>query len=79
VRSSAEWTKKFNCGFEVRLSYTKFDLTQSRTVRSQVVDLREINKGQGDLALLQRDGEYLLTKTDGKWSISDYVPKKQSA
>ena len=79
LRSSAEWTKNFNCGFEVRLSYVQFDLTQNITVRSQVVDLREINKGQDHFALLQRDGEYVVTKTDGKWSISNYIPKKQGA
>lgn len=79
VRSSAEWRKRFNCGFEVRLRYAKFDLTQSITVRSQVIDLREINRGQGHLALIQRDGEYLLTRTDGKWSIRDYIRKKQGA
>lgn len=79
VRSSAEWAKKFNCGFEVRLEYTKFDLTRRVEVRSQVVDLREINKGEGDLALLQRDGQYLLIKTNGKWSISGYIPNKQGA
>jgi len=58
VRSSAEWAKKFNCGFELQLEYTQFDLSQSVTVRSKVVDLREINKGEGDLAVLLKDGEY---------------------
>jgi hypothetical protein len=78
VRSSGEWAKKFNCGFELQIEYTEFDLSRSIKVRSKVADLREINKGEGDLALLQSDGEYLLTKTDGKWSISDYVPARQS-
>lgn len=72
VRSSAEWTKKFNCGFEVQMEYSEFD-SQSVKVRSKVVDLREINTGQGDLALLQKDGEYLLKKENTKWSISGYL------
>src|SRR5262245_52157122 len=49
VRSSAEWVKKFNCGFELQLEYIQFDLSTSIKVRSRAVDLREINKGAGDL------------------------------
>jgi hypothetical protein len=73
VRSSAEWAKKFNCGFELQLEYTQFDLSQSVKVRSKVVDLREINKGEGDLAILLKDGEYSLRRVNGKWSVSEYV------
>jgi hypothetical protein len=75
VRSSPEWAKKFNCGFELQLEYTQFDLSQSVKVRSKVVDLREINKGEGDLAVLLKDGEYSLRRVDGKWSVSEYVEK----
>ena len=71
--SSAEWRKKFNCGFEVQLSYTHLDLSGDVRVRSKVVDLRDINTGTGDLALLQRDGEYALKKIDGRWLIGGYV------
>src|SRR5271168_4558477 len=28
VRSSGEWAKKFNCGFEVQLAYQEFDLAR---------------------------------------------------
>jgi hypothetical protein len=76
VRSPAEWSKKFNCGFEVQMEYTHFDLSESMRVRSRLLDLREINSGQGDIATLQREGEYLLKKTNQKWSISDYIPRK---
>ncbi len=76
VRSSAEWSKKFNCGFEVQMDYTHFDLSERVKVRSKLVDLREINTGQGDIATLQRDGEYVLKKANRKWSISGYIPKK---
>jgi hypothetical protein len=38
--------KKLNCGFEIQLEYTHFDLPQSMRVRSRVVDLREINRGR---------------------------------
>jgi hypothetical protein len=75
VRSSAEWTKKFNCGFELQLEYTQFDPSRNIKVRTKVVDLREINKGEGDLALLLKDGEYSLQKVDGKWSVKDYAAK----
>jgi hypothetical protein len=77
VRSRAEWAKKFNCGFEVQLAYKEFDLTQIMRIRTQVADLREINQGTGDLALLLRDGDYTLAKTDGKWFIRAYFPKTQ--
>lgn len=36
----------------------------------------EINKGEGDLALLQRDGEYSVMKIEWKWSINEYVNKQ---
>jgi hypothetical protein len=75
VRSSAEWTRKFNCGFELQLEYTQFDLSRSIKVRSKVVDLREINNGEGDLALLLKDGEYSFQNVGGKWSISEYIVK----
>jgi NTF2 fold immunity protein len=77
MRSSGEWAKKFNCGFELQLEYTQFDLSRSIKVRSKLIDLREINKGEGDLALLEKDGEYSMQKIDEKWSISDYTPKPQ--
>jgi len=73
VRSSAEWVKKFNCGFELQLEYIQFDLSTSIKVRSRAVDLREINKGEGDLALLLKDGEYSIQRIDQKWSITRYV------
>jgi hypothetical protein len=73
VFSSADWAKKFNCGFELQLEYTQFDLSNRMKVRAKVVDLREINKGEGDLALLLKDGEYSIQKIDGKWSIGEYV------
>jgi hypothetical protein len=73
VRSSAEWVKKFNCGFELQLEYIQFDLSKTIKVRSKVIDLREINKGGGDLALLLKDGEYSIQRIDGRWSISQYI------
>ena len=75
VRSAAEWQKKFNCGFELQLEYTRFDPPKNIKVRSRVVDLREINKGEGDLAILLKDGEYSLQKVGSKWSIKDYSAK----
>ena len=73
VLSSAEWVKKFNCGFELQLEYTQFDLSNRMKVRAKVADLREINRGEGDLALLLKDGEYSVQRIDGKWSIREYV------
>jgi hypothetical protein len=75
VRSAAEWPKKFNCSFELQLEHTQFDVGRNIKVRSKVVDLRDINKGEGDLAILLKDGEYSLQKVDGKWSINDYAAK----
>jgi hypothetical protein len=76
VRSSAEWRKKFNCGFEVLLGFVTFDESKSARVHAQVQDLREINEGVGHIAILQREGDYLVQKIDGKWRISEYVLSK---
>jgi tetratricopeptide (TPR) repeat protein len=78
VCSLAEWRKKFDCGFEVRIEYPSFDLSQGKDIRVQVLDNREINQGTGDLALIVRDVNYLLHKSDGKWLITDCVPTKQT-
>jgi hypothetical protein len=75
VRRAAEWQKKFNCGFELQLEYTQFDLSQDIKVRSKVVDLREINKGEGHFAILLKDGEYSLQKVGSRWSIKEYSAK----
>lgn len=78
VCSSAEWRKKFDCGFEVRIEYPSFELSQGKDIRVQVVDNREINQGTGDLAVLLRDVDYSLHKSDGKWLVTDCVPTKQT-
>jgi hypothetical protein len=78
VRSSAEWKKKFNCTYELQLSYTNFDLSGDIKIRSKVLDLREINTGQAHFAVLVRDGEYSIQKLDGKWITKAYVPKPLS-
>jgi hypothetical protein len=71
VCSIAEWRQKFNCVFEVRLQVVSPDLSQSVRVHTQVLDLRP------DIAVIERDGEYLVRKNDGVWVVSDYVPAKQ--
>jgi len=78
VCSSAEWRKKFNCGFEVRFQYPSFELSQGKNIGVQVVDLREINQGVGDLAVIVRDVQYSLHKSDGKWLVSDCVSTKRT-
>jgi hypothetical protein len=75
VRSAAEWPKRFNCGFELQLEYTQFDLSRDIKVRSKVVDLRDINKGEAHIATLMKDGEYSFHRVDGKWSVRDYTAK----
>jgi hypothetical protein len=72
--SSAEWPKKFNCGFEVRMQFVSLVTSQGARVHAEVQDLREINAGEGHIALRLR-----VRKTDGKWSISEYVPSKEGA
>jgi hypothetical protein len=76
VCSSAEWPKKFNCGFEVRMQFMSLDTSQSARVHTELADLREINVGEGDLAVRLRNGEYVLRKIDGKWSISEYAESR---
>ena len=74
VRSQREWAKRFNCGFELQLEYPPLDSSENLRVHSRVMDLREINTGQGDLALLEKEGEYLLAKADKEWVMNGYVP-----
>jgi hypothetical protein len=76
VCSSAEWRKKFNCGFEVLLRFITFDESKSARVHAEVQDLREINEGVGHIAIRQKDGDYAIRKIDGKWTIREYVPSK---
>ncbi len=78
VSSSAEWRKKFDCGFEVRIEYPSFDLSQGKDIRVQVLDNREINQGTGDLTVTLRDVTYSFHKSDGKWLVIDCVPTKQT-
>jgi tetratricopeptide (TPR) repeat protein len=77
VSSSAEWRKRFDCGFEVRVEYPDFELSQGRDIRVQIIDLREINQGVAHIAVIARDVEYTLHKSDGKWLVSDCVPMKK--
>jgi len=79
VRSSAEWRKKFNCGFEVHLKFVALDSLQNARVHSVVGDLRGINKGEEHFEVYIRDGEYRLRKIEGKWSVNEYVPSKKEA
>lgn len=76
VCSSAEWPRKFNCGFEVRIPFISLDTSQSARVHAEVQDLREINAGEGDIAVRLRNGEYAVRKIDGKWQIREYAPSK---
>ncbi|HSY32960.1 MAG TPA: hypothetical protein VLA42_13310 [Verrucomicrobiae bacterium] len=76
VCSSAEWPKKFNCGFEVRMQFMSNNMSQSARVHTKIQDLRDINAGVGHIAVRLRDGEYVLRKINGKWSISEYLPSK---
>lgn len=75
VRSSEKWTKKFDCGFEVRLEFLRLEESKSAEVRASAFDLREINRGEGDLALLLREGVYSVRKIDGRWAVTGFVAR----
>ncbi len=79
VRSAAEWRKKLSCGFEIHLQFQNLDSSQNSRVHSVVGDLRDINNGEGHFEVYQRDGEYLLRKIDGEWSIREYFPSKKNS
>jgi hypothetical protein len=72
VRSEAEWRRNFTCGFTVRVQPVHFESPKVARVSVSTIDNREINTGRGDLAILIRDGEYLLHNDDGRWSITKY-------
>jgi hypothetical protein len=74
VCSEAEWRRNFSCGFGVLLEPVKFESSEAARVWFSSADYREIKKGEGDLAIRLRQGEYSLRKTDGRWSIAQYTP-----
>jgi len=80
VGSLAEWEKRFNCAFEVRLKYEYTTLTtlKSTLVHVEVLDLRDINAGSGHIATTGRTGNYSVVKTDGKWTVKEYIPAKRA-
>jgi hypothetical protein len=76
VCSSADWRRSFSCGFQVDFQIIDLALPEAARIRAEVADVREINRGEGDLAILVRKGEYSLHRTEGKWSVAEYVPAK---
>lgn len=55
------------------MRFVDFDASQSARILAEVVDNRDINAGEGHLAVLQRTGEYAVRTIDGQWSISNYI------
>ena len=72
----SSWSKHFDCGFLVRLRFSSVRADDSATVSTEVSDVRDINNGTAHIASLIRDGEYLVHKTGGSWSIADYSAVK---
>jgi hypothetical protein len=70
----SEWRRHFVCGFHIYLRFVSFDPSKMARLHSDVADVREINSGDAHIAVRLREGEYSVRKTEGKWSISDYVP-----
>src|ERR1700722_19122 len=80
VCSVGEWEKLFNCGFEVRLKYeyTNPSALKTTLVHVEVLDLRDINAGSGHIATTGRTGNYSIVKTDGNWTVKEYIPAKRA-
>jgi len=76
VRRLSDWRKSFRCGYHVYLRFVEFDQSQAARLRADVADVREINSGDAHFAVRLRNGVYAVRKSEGKWSISDYVPSK---
>jgi hypothetical protein len=76
VRSLAEWSVRFSCGFHVYLRNMKSDSPQIARVRAEVADVQGINRGDEHVAIRIREGEYAVRKTEGKWAVAEYVPAK---
>jgi hypothetical protein len=76
VRKLSEWRKNFACGFHVNLRFVSTDSRQTIRLHAEVADVRGINSGDGHFAIRIRDGEYSLSKSEGKWSIRKYVSSK---
>lgn len=76
VRRLSEWQKNFDCGFHINLRFVSFDPHQAARLHAEVGDVRAINSGVGHFAIRIRDGEYSLSKSEGKWSVREYIPSK---
>jgi hypothetical protein len=72
----SDWRKNLACGFQVHLRFMGFDTSQTARLHTEVADVRDINTGSAHVAGRIREGEYTLRKTEGKWSIGNYVPSK---
>ena len=72
----SEWQRNFACGFQVYLRFINFDSPQTARLHADVADVREINSGSAHIAIRLRGGEYTFHKTEGNWSIGEYVPSK---
>jgi hypothetical protein len=76
VCSQAEWRKRLACRFTVYLQPVEFNSPDSARVRFASADFREVNEGIAHLVDGLREGEYVLRKTNGAWSVLSYTPDR---
>ena len=76
VCKASDWHRNFSCGFHVDMRFINLDPSQTARLHATTVDVREINGGVAHVAVKLRDGEYSFRKTEGKWTLADYIPSK---
>lgn len=76
VCKASDWRRNLSCGFRADIRFLTIDPDKTARLHVTTTDFREINTGVAHIADLLRDGEYSLGKTEGKWTLTDYIPSK---
>jgi hypothetical protein len=78
VCSQSEWRRRLACNFAVYLEPKTLTSSGDGRIHVQSVDFSDVNTGEVHVVTALRQGEYLLKKLNGRWSITGYVPDKQA-
>jgi hypothetical protein len=76
VCKASDWHRNLACGFRIDVRFISIDPYQTARLHAATADFREINSGVAHVAVRLRDGEYSFRKTEGRWTLADYIPSK---
>jgi hypothetical protein len=76
VCKASDWHRNLACGFRIDMRLISIDPSQTARLHAVTADFREINRGVAHVAVRLRDGEYSFRKTEGQWTLANYMPSK---